>query len=198
MAAGETGSDPVAERLYEVDATDPLERLVDRSNVSSEDVVQIGRLMRALSDLRTAEERLSEASQQYMKLSQLDMRAIHYLIVAENRGTTVTPGMLAAHLEISAASTTKLLNRLEQGGHVTREVHQADRRAFVVRVTPATAEVAMETVGRQQAKRFHSAAALTGEQREVVIGFLQDMTQQLSLEDVAWAKDTKDVKGAEA
>ncbi|EXF24001.1 MarR family transcriptional regulator [Nesterenkonia sp. AN1] len=188
MAAGETEPDPVSESLYEVDATDPLQRLVDRSEVPSEDVAQIGRLMRALSDLRTAEQRLSEASQQYMKLSQLDMGAIHYLIVAENRGATVTPGMLAASLEISAASTTKLLNRLEQGGHVTREVHPTDRRAFAVRVTPETAEAAMETVGRQQAKRFHSAAALSAREREVVIGFLQDMTQQLSLDDVAWAK----------
>lgn len=188
MAAGETESDPVSESLYELDATDPLQRLVDRSDVSAEDVAQIGRLMRALSDLRTAEQRLSEASQQYMKLSQLDMGAIHYLIVAGNRGATVTPGMLAASLEISAASTTKLLNRLEQGGHITREVHPADRRAFVVRVTPETAEAAMETVGRQQAKRFHSAAALSAREREVVIDFLQDMTQQLSLDDVAWAK----------
>lgn len=188
MAAGEIGSDPISERLYEVDATDPQQRLVDRSEMSPEDLVQIGRLMRALSELRTAEEHLSEASQRYMKLSQLDMRAIHYLIVAHNRGTTVTPGMLATHLEISAASTTKLLNRLEQGGHVTREVNQADRRAFAVRVTPDTADAAMETVGRQQAKRFHSAAALSVSEREVIIGFLQDMTRQLSLEDVAWAK----------
>ncbi|MGJ9426668.1 MarR family winged helix-turn-helix transcriptional regulator [Nesterenkonia halotolerans] len=187
MPAGEAGPDSVAEHLYEVDATDPEQQLVDRSDVSAEDTAQIGRLMRALSELRAAEERLSEASQQYMKLSPQDMSAIHYLIVADNRGTMVTPGMLAAHLGISAASTTKLLNRLERGAHITREVHHSDRRAFIVRVTPATAKAAMETVGRQQAKRFHSAARLSASEREVVIGFLQDMTQQLSLEGVDWA-----------
>jgi len=188
MAAGETESDSVSEHLYEVDATDPHQRLVDRSDVSTEDVAHIGRVMRALSDLRAAEELVSEASQRYMKLSQQDMRAIHYLIVAGNRGTVVTPGMLASHLEISAASTTKLLNRLEGGGHITRELHHADRRAFVVRVTPETESAAMETVGRQQAKRFHSAARLTPAEREVVIRFLQDMTQELSLADADWAK----------
>lgn len=187
MAAAEAGSDPVADHLYEVEATDPEQRLVDRSGVSAEDTAQIGRLMRALSDLRAAEERLSEASQQYMKLSQQDMGAIHYLIVADNRGAMVTPGMLAAHLDISPASTTKLLNRLERGAHITREVHHSDRRAFIVRVTPATAKTAMETVGRQQAKRFNSAARLSVSEREVVIGFLQDMTQQLSLDGVDWA-----------
>ncbi|GAA1140010.1 MarR family winged helix-turn-helix transcriptional regulator [Nesterenkonia lutea] len=188
MAAPEAGSDSVADHLYEVDAADPQHQLVDRSGVPAEDTAQIGRLMRALSELRAAEERLSEASQQYMKLSQQDMRAIHYLIVADHRGTMVTPGMLAAHLEISAASTTKLLNRLESGGHITREVHHSDRRAFILRVTPETAKTAMDTVGRQQAKRFHSAARLSAGERDVVIGFLQDMTQQLSLEGVDWAK----------
>lgn len=187
MSAPESGSDSVSEHLYEVDAADPLHRLVDRSGMSPSDIEQIGRLMREIAELRAAEQRLTEASQKYMKLSEQDMRAIQYLIVASNRGSMVTPGMLAAHLEISAASTTKLLNRLESGAHITREVHPADRRAFVVRVTPGTMESAMDTVGRQHAKRFHAAARLTAEQRDIVIDFFHDMTQQLSLDDVAWA-----------
>lgn len=189
MSAPESGTDAVSENLYEVDAVDPLHRLVDRSGMSADDIEQIGRLMRGIADLRAAEQRLTEASQKYMKLSQQDMRAIQYLIVASNHGTMVTPGMLAAHLQISAASTTKLLNRLEDGAHITREVHPADRRAFVVRVTPGTLESAMDTVGRQHAKRFDSAARLTAEQRDIVIDFFRDMTEQLSLDDVAWAED---------
>lgn len=81
---------------------------------------------------------------------------------------------------------TKLLNRLEKGGHIVREVHPFDRRAFAIEVTPSTRTSAMQTVGKQHAKRFQSAARLTPEEREVVIRFFEDMTQELLLEGVDW------------
>jgi len=180
--------DPIAESLYEVDASDPGSELVDRAGMPAEEVAQIGRLMKSLSELREAEQRVSDASQRYMRLSAQDMRAIHYLIVAGNRGAVITPGMLTAHLGISAASTTKLLNRLERGGHITRHVHPTDRRAFAIEVTAETEAAAMQSVGRQQAKRFNAAARLTPDERETVTRFLRDMTDELSLADADWAK----------
>ena len=187
-APGGDAPDPIAANLYEVDSSDPRSELVDRSGLPPEAVAQIGRLMGSLSALREVEQQVSEASQRYMRLSTQDMRALHYLIVAKNRAELATPGMLAAHLGISAASTTKLLNRLERGGHVVRNVHPADRRAFAIEVTRETETSAMQTVGRQQAGRFHAAARLTGEERETVIRFLDDMAAELSLDGVDWAK----------
>ncbi len=186
-SAPETAPDPIAENLYDVEFSDPRSELVDRAHLSAEDVAQIGRLMKALSALREAEQRVSDASQRYMRLSAQDMRALHYLIVARNRGLVATPGMIAAHLGISAASTTKLLNRLERGGHVARQVHPSDRRAFAIVVTAETEAAAMRTVGRQQSKRFRAAAHLTAGERETVIRFLTDMTQDLSLDGAEWA-----------
>lgn len=46
----------------------------------------------------------------------------------------------------------------------------------------------METVGRQQAKRFHAAARLPGDERDVVIRFLRDMTAEITLRDESWAQ----------
>lgn len=178
----ETGSS-----LYHVEASDPEGRLVDRSGQSNQDLAQINRLMVALVELRRAEALLTEASTRYMKLNQTDMRALHLLIVSQNLGEVVTPGAIAAHLGISTASTTKLLDRLERGGHITREPHPTDRRALVIRITPGTLEAAMDTVGRQQARRFSAAARLTPAERDVVTRFLEDMTAELSLADVAWA-----------
>lgn len=180
--------DPIAAHLYEVDSSDPRSELIDRSGVSAEDLAQIGRVMKSLSGLRDVERQVSEASHKYMKLSEQDMRALHYLIVAKNRGDVVTPGMLAGHLRISPASTTKVLNRLEMGGHIVRHVHPSDRRAFAIEVTRETEASAMQTVGRQQAQRFHAAARLTPAERETVIRFLDDMAQELSLKDAAWAR----------
>lgn len=174
--------------IYDVDAADPASQLVDRSAMNPSEVKEIGAVMAALGRLRAAEQDLSDASAKYMKLNQTDMRALHYLIVTGNTGTIATPGAIAEHLKISTASTTKLLDRLERAGHIVRAPHPSDRRALAITITPATREAAMDTVGRQQAKRFHSAARLSTAEREVVIRFLDDMAEQLSITDQAWAQ----------
>ncbi|MBP3976029.1 MarR family winged helix-turn-helix transcriptional regulator [Microbacterium sp. BLY] len=182
------GSDELSQgSIYDVDASDPRSTLVDRSGVAPEDLRQIGRLMEALGGLREAEQRLSQASRRYMQLNETDMRALHYLIVCDNRSVVATPSGIAHHLGVSTAATTKLLDRLEKGGHIRRAPHPTDRRALAITITPETRHAAMETVGRQQAKRFYAAARLSAEEREVVIRFLLDMTEEITLRDEAWA-----------
>ncbi|MBS1906636.1 MAG: MarR family transcriptional regulator [Actinobacteria bacterium] len=173
--------------VYDIQASDPTGMLLDRAGVDREGIRQITELMTALGGLRDAEQQLAEASRRYMKLNETDMRALHYLIVCANRGAVATPGGIAQHLGISTASTTKLLDRLERGGHVSRAAHPSDRRALAITITPETQRAAMETVGRQQARRFLSAARLTEAEREVVIRFLRDMTEELGLDGVEWA-----------
>jgi len=146
-------------------------------------------VMAALGRLREAEDRLSEASLRYMRLNRTDMRALHFLIVAMHSKTIVTPGALAAHLRISTASTTKLLDRLERGGHISRSAHPTDRRALAIAITPETHEAAMQTVGKQQARRFYAAARLTTQEREVVARFLSDMAGELDITGESWATE---------
>lgn len=183
--------DLVSETLYYVSANDPDGRLVDRSGMDDKDVRQIGELMTALVHLREAERRLIQASLDYMQLNRNDMRALHYLIGAKNRGAVATPGGIATHLNISTASTTKLLDRLEAAGHITRQPHPTDRRALTIAITPSTHEAALHTVGRQQAKRFYAAARLTPEERSAVIRFLNDMTNELTSGMGQWAPATQ-------
>ncbi|MCM3780095.1 MarR family winged helix-turn-helix transcriptional regulator [Microbacterium hydrocarbonoxydans] len=174
--------------IYDVEASDPRSSLIDRSGVAPEDLRQIAALMGAIGELRDAEQKLSLASRRYMRLNDTDMRALHYLIVCANKGVTATPGGIATHLGISTASTTKLLDRLERGGHIRRAPHPTDRRALAITISPETRQAAMDTVGAQQAKRFYSAARLTREERDVVIRFLADMTQEITLRDEPWAQ----------
>ena len=187
-----TGDGVEAAAVYDIEVSDPTGMLLDRGGVDENGIRQITRLMTALGELRDAEQRLAEASRRFMKLNDTDMRALHYLIVCANTGAVATPGGIAQHLGISTASTTKLLDRLERGGHVTRAAHPTDRRALAISIAPETQRAAMETVGRQQARRFHSAARLTEAERDVVIGFLQDMTQELRLDGVEWARPDPD------
>ncbi|QGU07404.1 MarR family protein [Corynebacterium occultum] len=184
--------DSISQHLYDVNSSDPDSKLVDRSHLTPEHIAQIGQIMQSLSRLREAERAVASASEKYMKLSSQDMRALHYLIVANNRQELVTPGMLATHLDISAASTTKLLNRLERGDHIIRNVHPLDRRAFAIEVTPDTKASATDTVGRLHSRRFHAAARLSPEERNVVITFLEDMIREISLDNANWAKEPED------
>lgn len=175
--------------IYDVDSNDPQQALVDRSGMAEEDVRQVTELMTALGALREAEQRLSEASRRYMRLNETDMRALHYLIVCKHRDAIATPGGIAQHLRISTASTTKLLDRLERGGHIVRGAHPTDRRALAITITPETHRAARETVGRQHSQRFHAAARLAPAEREVVIRFLRDMTEGITLSDEPWTRE---------
>lgn len=187
MAATPTARNDVGGRsIYDIDASDPNSELIQRGEITRADAEQIGELMGALSALRDAEQELSEASRRYMKVNNSDMRALHYLIVCAHQDVTATPGGIAQHLGFSSAATTKLLDRLERDGHVTRARHPNDRRALSISITPTTYRAAMDTVGRQQARRFHAAARLSPDERALVTRFLRDMTEEISLPDGEW------------
>lgn len=175
--------------IYDVQVSDPQGELVDRSGLTDDDIREISSLMQALGALRDAEQKLSQASLRYMKLNTTDMRALHFLIACQNTGVVVTPGAMSAHLGISTASTTKLLDRLERASHITRSPHPSDRRALAIAITAETRRSAIDTVGRQHARRFIAAARLTSAERETVRRFLADMTAEIGLGDAAWATD---------
>lgn len=196
MKTPDPREDSVSSIVYDVESNDPESVLIDRSGISPDELAEISEVMAALGRLRDAEQRLTEASQRYMKLGRSDMRALHYLIVARHTGAAVTPGAIAKHLGISSASTTKLLDRLEAAGHIVRAAHPSDRRALMIVVTDETRESAMHTIGRLHAKRFHSAARLSSQERSAVIRFLDDMTQQIGLGNEAWASDAAAPRGA--
>lgn len=191
MSKNQEEGPTVWSRLYDVEKNDPDSTLIDRTELSPEDVRDISTVMAALGRLRDAEQVLSEAGQKYMRLGRSDMRALHFLIVAKNMNTVVTPSAIASHLGISSASTTKLLDRLEEAGHIARAPHPTDRRALAITISDETREAAMQTVGRLQAQRFHAAARLTRSERAVVIRFLDDMTDQISIGKETWAQPTE-------
>lgn len=179
----------VASSLYDIDAADPDGQLIDRTDLDPEGIAQITRLMKSMAKLRDAEEALSKASQKFMQLSEIEMRGIHYLIVAANQNTVVTPGAIAQHLEITSASTTKLLDRLERGEHIVRGPHPTDRRSLSIQVTDETHAVARDTVGRMHATRFTVAASLSPAERETVIAFLDAAADRMTIRNEPWATE---------
>ena len=166
----------IAMRLHDPRIVDVRGRLVDISGISEDELGQIVRVMDAMFRWREAEQRVSRASHRYMRLGETDMKALRLAIIMADRGEHVTARDIAKHLGISSAATTKLLDRLEAGGHIRRNRHPSDRRALAIVVTPETRSAAELTVGREHARRFRVAAGMDPADRDVVIRFLDAMS----------------------
>lgn len=149
--------------------------LIDRRQLSDGELEQSVRVMESLHEWQEAARALSEASKRYMRLNESDMRAIRMIMRAQKQNQIVTPKDIAREVGISSASTTKLVDRLVAGGHLLRVPHPTDRRTMCIEVTEHTRQSAHDTIGRQHARRFAVAAALSAADRETVIRFLTDL-----------------------
>jgi DNA-binding MarR family transcriptional regulator len=155
---------------------DPREELVDYSSLDGDEIDQIVRVLASIRRWREYEQSVSSVSRSRMRLNETDMRALRLLVAAKNQGTPMTAGALAEQLAITTAAVTKLLDRLAVAGHIERLPHPSDRRAVIVTITQATHEQVRDAVGRLHAHRFEAAKALSPEDREVVIRFLDDLS----------------------
>lgn len=172
MDSEEAEAPEIALRLHDPRVMDSRRRLVDTEALSKDDLEGAVRVMDALFKWREAERRVTEASRRFMRLGDSDMKALRFAMFATDHGQHVTGRDLAEHLGISSASVTKLLDRLEQGGHIRRTPHPTDRRALAIVVSQGTRLAAEETLGREHARRFQVAAALDPAERDAVIRFL--------------------------
>lgn len=164
---------------FSLSSSDPKGELVDRAGMSPMELEQIDLIMAQMGRLRAVERKISQASQRFMKLNETDMRALRRLIVAKHRGDFVTPGQLAKYLNVSSASVTKMLDRLEKGGHLTRHPHPQDRRSQYLQITAETHLAAREQVGKIHAVRFEAARRLSVAEREIVIRYLAESADDL-------------------
>lgn len=172
-----------ANALLDPRVIDPKQELVDYAGLDDDEIAQIVRVLIGIREWREAEHEVSFRSRNDMKLNETDMKALRYLVAAKNQGTIATPRLLADHLGISTASTTKLLDRLAAAGHVTRAAHPTDRRAVMVTITQHTHEQVRDSVGTLHAQRWRVAAALSPEEREIVIRFLEQLSRTPAPDD---------------
>lgn len=155
---------------------DPHQQLVDFSGMEETEIDQITRVLVGIRTWRETEREISTDSRARMHLNETDMKALRFLVVAKNQERIVTPGALTSHLKISSASTTKLLDRLADAGHIDRSPHPTDRRALMITISQGAHERVRDTVGRTHARRFDVAKAMTPEEREIVIRFLGNLS----------------------
>ncbi|GAA4063002.1 hypothetical protein GCM10022282_25600 [Agromyces indicus] len=132
-------------------------------------------VLNALRDYRAAEAAMRRRTRSAMRMGETDLLAIRFLLKREGEGRTVSPKDLAAHLGISSASTTVLIDRLVRSGHVERRPHPTDRRALVIAPTIASDDEVRATLGEMHRRMIEVAEGLEAEQAGTVLYFLERM-----------------------
>jgi DNA-binding MarR family transcriptional regulator len=108
-----------------------------------------------------------------MDLGEKDMTALRAVIRSHTEGRVLRQRELAALLDISPASVSVLVDRLERAGHVERTVHPDDRRSTAVVPTPHADTEVRTTLHPVHARMFEVAQSLSPDDRAVVMHFLR-------------------------
>jgi MarR family transcriptional regulator, organic hydroperoxide resistance regulator len=100
------------------------------------------------------------------RLADLDLPAADINVLANLAdGTGRTVGALATATATRPSTLTSLLDRLTRRGYIVRESGLADRRSFVVRLTPAGQAAAARAAEAIAELEQQSLAAVTPQQR---------------------------------
>lgn len=100
-----------------------------------------------------------------------DMAALEHLL---NNGA-MTPGQLAAHLKVTTAAATQIVDRLERAGHVARERRANDRRKICIMPVPASLDRAFERLAPMIDGLDGVIAGLSPAERQVIERFLDQV-----------------------
>lgn len=120
-----------------------------------------------------------------MDMNASDLAALRMLIVREQRGELVQPHEIASHLSISTASTTKLLDRLTESGHVERRPHPNDRRSRIVVLTDTARTDFHRHFGERMRKMRAAMESFDDDELRAIVRFLADMEIALGREEGA-------------
>jgi DNA-binding MarR family transcriptional regulator len=109
-------------------------------------------------------------------LGRTDVRALVAIMDAARTGSALTAGGLGSAVELSSASVTALVDRLERAGHVKRVRDPGDRRRVVLGMTDSAMAAGAEFFGGLQRDLVAAMGSYTDEELAVVRRFLTAMT----------------------
>ena len=136
--------------------------------------VELGLLLRRLSvELDAVGSRFAELH----GLGRTDVRALVAIMDAARAGSALTAGGLGAAVDLSSASVTALVDRLERAGHVHRVRDPEDRRRVVLEMSDSSLAAGAEFFGGLQRDLLKAMEPYSEEELAVVRRFLSDMTE---------------------
>lgn len=136
-------------------------------------------VLNMLRRYRAAETAMRARTRASMGMNETDLLALRFLLREQRAGRIVRPIDIARTLDISTASTTTLIDRLEKGGHARREPHPTDRRAGVVVPTVHSDDEVKSTLGAMHRRMLALVDELSDQERGVVTRFLAGMTSAI-------------------
>ena len=108
-------------------------------------------------------------------LGRTDVRALVAIMDAARTGSALTAGALGSAVELSSASVTALVDRLERAGHVHRVRDPDDRRRVVLEISDSAMAAGGAFVGGLQRDLVAAMDGYTDEELAVVRRFLGEM-----------------------
>jgi DNA-binding MarR family transcriptional regulator len=125
--------------------------------------------LRALRDLRMELAVLNHRIGTRVELKDLDFDCLD---VISSEGP-ISPGTLARRIGVHLATMTGILNRLEDGGWVSRGRAEGDRRAVVVTSTPHRQRELYRIFGGMNTRMTQICDDYTDSELDVIVDFLR-------------------------
>ena len=159
-----------------------FERAVEEQDSNTDS--QYGRrVLEALRVYQAADSAMRRRTRQAMSMGENEVLVLRFLIRAATQERTVTPTDIARYLGISTASTTALIDRLEQSGHIARTRHPTDRRSVIISATVQADDEVRTVLGEMDHRMMAATRGLTDAESEIIVAFLERM--QAAADDVA-------------
>ncbi|MGY1709678.1 MarR family winged helix-turn-helix transcriptional regulator [Geodermatophilus sp. SYSU D00758] len=109
-------------------------------------------------------------------LGRTDVRALVAIMDAARQGQALTAGALGSAVELSSASVTALVDRLERVGHVRRVRDPEDRRRVALEISDTAMDAGAEFFGGLQRDLVAALAGYDDAELAAVRRFLEEMT----------------------
>ncbi|ASK66126.1 MarR family transcriptional regulator [Brachybacterium avium] len=139
-------------------------------------------LLAATRRFRSADHEMRRRMSAGMDMNTTDLAALRCVIAHELADDPITPLRLAQQLEISGASTSKLLDRLTASGHLERAPHPHDGRSRIVVATDHAHSQVRERLSGMHEQMLEIARAVPASARQAAIDFLLAMADHLETE----------------
>jgi DNA-binding MarR family transcriptional regulator len=132
-----------------------------------------GVVLTILQDLRLTLSLLNRSVGQHFSVNEVDLDCLDIL----TRHGPHAPGELAQRMGLHLATTTGVLDRLEQGGWIVRERSLSDRRRVMVRADPIQSQRITDHYANAAQELRALCAAYTETELRVVVDFLHRASQ---------------------
>ena len=109
-------------------------------------------------------------------IGRTDVRAMVAIMAAARRGEALTAGALGRAVDLSSASVTALVDRLERAGHVRRVRDPQDRRRVVLEMSESAMAAGGQFFGGLQRDLVAAMADYSDDELAVVRRFLEQVT----------------------